>query len=913
MHLSQPLRQSAMYNGLYFIYLLVFLALVEGHWWIIQKQHQEQLLSRRMKRQWNVPPIFIPENNPNYLDVHHYLLESDQSQAFRYSLTGPGADLPPVGLFTLDSITGRLGLTRALDREQQQEYRLKAHAHRSDGHEVDSPCNVTIFVQDVNDEFPEFVPRFPMGNIGENALPGAVVMQLTATDRDDPETPNALIQFKMTSYSEQFSLNGETGVITVKKTDFDRMERDRYNLIVQAVDSNGAAFGLSTETMVSIFVLGENECLPQFNQTNLRVNAMENRLYPRLAELAVYGCDEEFGLVGKAVYHIVRGNIAGYFAITTDENTNAGILQVIKAIDYEKEKRISLVIQAENVVPFAKPYEHPSSSTVTITILDMHARPDFWPKVQTVPVDPSSPLGMNLFHLNTRCTEECEGMLLWFSMLKDPAGVVTIDPNSGVLRMVSPFPPDTTFGPNNTYAILVGVENTAANPPFTSTGTILLAIRGPNQHVPHLLDTSFCHDGHAWPNGSYSLAVLLVGEDPDSLSNGPPLSFTLSRKSPSNPYSWKIQQINDTAAWLSTIEPQQCGTYETWLSVRDRQGLAGPESKVTVQLCGCEAQTLLLVAGGIGLSDGAIAAIVLSILAVLLFAMLVCCLPLWLLTPVKKAPPSSFMNIVPGTVVTYSQEAGEEEKILNSQQNDVYGKQVSELQPRAVGMMSDVMPKVEIDGQMAGNGVQSVGAAAGQRVNDLIHETITETSRKSKHQHQHHQTNHQLEEVSGISEGVRNIASHPEANVVMQHLLQASNGGAGMAEAPKRKSAPLDLFDRATWRQSGSNAAATSATRKGGGMNGRTSWMQDSGEDMAINMLSQQLTSQSKQKDVTQAPGNKVQEHVVELQVEALDICAPDTLLVYNFEGSSSHASSLSNISEIQRPLESEGVSRAGN
>ena len=58
---------------------------------------------------------------------------------------------------------------------------------------------------------------------------------------------------------------------------------------------------------------------------------MENRLYPRLAELAVYGCDDEFGIEGKAVvYHIVRGNSAGHFAITTDENTNAGILQVIK-------------------------------------------------------------------------------------------------------------------------------------------------------------------------------------------------------------------------------------------------------------------------------------------------------------------------------------------------------------------------------------------------------------------------------------------------------------------------------------------------------------------------------------------------------------------------------------------------------
>jgi len=85
---------------------------------------------------------------------------------------------------------------------------------------------------------------------------------------------------------------------------------------------------------------------------------------------------------------------------------------------------------------------------------------------------------------------------------------------------------------------------TAVDPPLTSTGTILMTILGENKHVPHLLHTSFCHDGHAWPNGSYSVAVMLVGEDPDPFPNGPPLSFTLINNPPAAPNSWVIQRVN---------------------------------------------------------------------------------------------------------------------------------------------------------------------------------------------------------------------------------------------------------------------------------------------------------------------------------------------------------------------------------
>jgi len=48
-----------------------------------------------------------------------FQIQSDKgkSNALRYSVTGPGADQNPTGLFIIDAISGILSVTKPLDRE----------------------------------------------------------------------------------------------------------------------------------------------------------------------------------------------------------------------------------------------------------------------------------------------------------------------------------------------------------------------------------------------------------------------------------------------------------------------------------------------------------------------------------------------------------------------------------------------------------------------------------------------------------------------------------------------------------------------------------------------------------------------------------------------------------------------------
>ncbi len=43
--------------------------------------------------------------------------DKDKSNTLRYSVTGPGADQDPTGLFIIDPISGFLAVTKPLDRE----------------------------------------------------------------------------------------------------------------------------------------------------------------------------------------------------------------------------------------------------------------------------------------------------------------------------------------------------------------------------------------------------------------------------------------------------------------------------------------------------------------------------------------------------------------------------------------------------------------------------------------------------------------------------------------------------------------------------------------------------------------------------------------------------------------------------
>ncbi|XP_039186952.1 cadherin-1-like isoform X2 [Crotalus tigris] len=232
---------------------------------------------RRQKRDWVIPPILCSENERGPFPKNLVAVKSSKEKegTVYYSITGQGADSPPVGTFIIERETGMLKVTRPLDREKISRYQLFSHAVLANGQTAEDPMEVIISVGDQNDNRPQFIQSVFKGSVEEGAKPGSPVMQVSATDNDDAvDTLNGVVSYSILSQeppeplSNMFTINSKTGLISLNKAGLDREKAPKYTLILQAVDMDGD--GLSTTATAVIQVASSSEG----HHTSLSVHAL---------------------------------------------------------------------------------------------------------------------------------------------------------------------------------------------------------------------------------------------------------------------------------------------------------------------------------------------------------------------------------------------------------------------------------------------------------------------------------------------------------------------------------------------------------------------------------------------------------------------------------------------------------------
>ncbi|XP_010117097.1 PREDICTED: cadherin-4-like, partial [Chlamydotis macqueenii] len=194
------------------------------------RQHQSANGLRRQKRDWVIPPINVPENSRGPFPQQLVRIRSDKDKEIhiRYSITGVGADQPPMEVFSIDPVSGRMYVTRPMDREERASYHLRAHAVDMNGNKVENPIDLYIYVIDMNDNRPEFINQVYNGSVDEGSKPGTYVMTVTANDADDSTTANGMVRYRIVTQTPQspsqnmFTINSETGDIVTVAAGLDR-------------------------------------------------------------------------------------------------------------------------------------------------------------------------------------------------------------------------------------------------------------------------------------------------------------------------------------------------------------------------------------------------------------------------------------------------------------------------------------------------------------------------------------------------------------------------------------------------------------------------------------------------------------------------------------------------------------------
>lgn len=155
-------------------------------------------------------PLAVPENNEP--EVIHTVAATDKdigaNGVITYSITSGNNG----NKFSIDSTTGKL-TARTLDRETQAKYHLTITAfdHGSPV-ALQGSCNITIIVEDQNDNDPVFDTGHYSAVIAEDALIDTSVIKVRATDADLGF--NKRIVYSLANESQGlFRIDNKTGII----------------------------------------------------------------------------------------------------------------------------------------------------------------------------------------------------------------------------------------------------------------------------------------------------------------------------------------------------------------------------------------------------------------------------------------------------------------------------------------------------------------------------------------------------------------------------------------------------------------------------------------------------------------------------------------------------------------------------
>ncbi|XP_043291401.1 cadherin-3 [Cervus canadensis] len=444
---------------------------------------------RRRKREWVVPPISVPENGKGPFPQRLNQLKSNKDRGTKifYSITGPGADSPPEGVFAIEKETGWLLLNKPLDREKIAKYELFGHAVSENGASVEDPMNISIIVTDQNDHKPMFTQDVFRGSVLEGVLPGTSVMQVTATDEDDAiNTYNGVVAYSIYSQEPKdphdlmFTVHRSTGTISVISSGLDRERVPEYTLTIQATDMDGD--GSSTTAMAIVEILDANDNAPVFDPQKYEARVPENAVSHEVQRLTVTDLDAPNSPAWRATYRIVGGDNGDHFTITTDPESNQGILTTKKGLDFEAKTQHTLYVEVINEVPFVVKLPT-STATVVVHVEDVNEPPVFVPPSKVIEVQEGISIGEPVCAYTARDPDK-GSQKISYHILRDPAGWLAMDPDSGQVTAAGVLDrEDEQFVRNNIYEVMV-LATDDGSPPTTGTGTLLLTLMDINDHGP---------------------------------------------------------------------------------------------------------------------------------------------------------------------------------------------------------------------------------------------------------------------------------------------------------------------------------------------------------------------------------------------------------------------------------------------
>ncbi|XP_077480679.1 cadherin-7 [Stigmatopora argus] len=583
----------------------------------------------RHRRSWVWNQFFVLEeftgNEPLYVGKLHSDVDKGDGKV-KYVLSGEGA----ASIFTIDENTGDIHATKRLDREAQAYYTLSAQAvDRLSDLPVEPRSQFVVKVQDINDNEPKFLDGPYFAGVPEMSPLGTMVVQVAATDADDPTYGNsARVVYSIVHGQPYFSVEPKTGVIRTALPNMDRETRDQYVLVIQAKDMVGQMGGLSGTTSVTVTLTDVNDNPPRFPHKVNQYTVLES-----LPVLSVVGrikaTDADVGPNSEMDYRIVDGDGPGVFNITTDENTQEGVLVLLKPLDFESKSSFSLRVEATNrnidtnflnLGPFS------DTTSMKVTVEDVDEAPVFAAPLSRMSVSEDARVGTSIGRVSAHDPDTSNnGIRYSIDRNTDMERFFNVDALSGVISTAKPLDREANSVHNLT---ILGIES--QDPNQIGKGLAVVTVLDVNDNAPVFAidyETLLCEN--AAP-GTVIQTVSAV--DKDEPQNGHRFYFSLDAAVAGN-LNFTLRDNKDNTASIVTkrggFRRREQPTYRLPVLILDGGSPAQSSTNtLSVRVCECDAEAIPRSCGAVayaaaGLGTGALLAILACVLTLLAMVLLI--------------------------------------------------------------------------------------------------------------------------------------------------------------------------------------------------------------------------------------------------------------------------------------------------
>ncbi|NWQ78506.1 CAD12 protein, partial [Columbina picui] len=579
----------------------------------------------------------------------------------KYTLSGDGAGT----VFTIDETTGDIHAIRSLDREEKPFYTLRAQAVDVDTKKPLEPeSEFIIKVQDINDNEPKFLDGPYVASVPEMSPVGAYVLQVKATDADDPTYGNsARVVYSILQGQPYFSIDPKTGVIRTALPNMDREVKEQYQVLIQAKDMGGQLGGLAGTTTVNITLTDVNDNPPRFPKSIFHLKVPESS-HVGSAIGRIRAVDPDFGQNAEIEYNIVPGDGGNLFDITTDENTQEGVIKLKKPLDFETKKAYTFKVEASNlhldhrfhsVGPFK------DTATVKINVLDMDEPPVFSKPTYTMEVYEDTPVGTIIGAVTAQDLDAGSSSVRYFIDWKnDVDNYFTIDATEGTIATNELLDRESTAQYN--FSI---IASKVSNPLLTSKVNVIINVLDVNEFPPEIsvpYETSVCEN--AKPG---QVIQTVTAADKDLSPAGQRFSFRLSAEDSNKP-NFTVHDYRNNTAGIETrrngYNRRQQELYFLPVVIEDSSyPVQSSTNTMTIRVCRCDSDGTILSCNveaiflPVGLSTGALIAILLCIVILLVIVVLYVALR----RQKKKDTLMTSKEDIRDNVIHYDDEGGGEE------------------------------------------------------------------------------------------------------------------------------------------------------------------------------------------------------------------------------------------------------------